>query len=197
MKTNTTINTVPALTLTEAVTVTVDEVKTNGQFTAHDITTAVRAGVNAGEFTLPGLEADPNTDGIKYWVHHEDIKEILRTLRNNGELANMGLTGVTEGVGVQFRTYVFANSVPGVMTTPATPVAVTTAAPAAPVVTQGPVEQKIQAYLANVGTATMKQIQSALKINGITCQDLAGMVSDLGFTVTPGTVGCFSTYIVT
>ena len=89
----------------------------------------------------------------------------------------------------------------------AAPVTTPTAAPAAPTTpppaanaanpTVSPVEAHVKAYIEKSGAGvTMKQIQSALKVNGITCKDLADMVDKLGFEVVPGTLNCFSTYTV-
>ncbi len=62
--------------------------------------------------------------------------------------------------------------------------------------TDGPVAQRVAAYLANVRSATIKQVQSMLKTNGVTCKDLATTLDELGYTVTEGTPGCYSTYTV-
>lgn len=194
MKTNTTLTTTPALTLNEAVLAQVENLIPDGSFSAHDVTSAVRAAANAGTITLPGLEARPNDEGIKYWVNHEDVKRVIAGLVADGTMANLGMTNVDNSG--TYRLYVFGtDATPAAATPAATPTVAgrwdqtTNANP-----TRSPVESKIETYLNKVGTATLKQIQSALKINGITCKDLATMVAGLGFTVTPGTDGCFSTY---
>ena len=198
-------STVPQLTLKEAVVDAVNSLKVNGSFSAHDITNSVRAGANGGEFALPGLEAKPNNSNIAYWVNHEDVKAILETLLNDGTLNNLGLSNVNYNG--TFRVFEFANVV-APATAPAaafvTPAAVNPAAPTTPppaanaaAPTVSPVEAHVKADIEKSGAGvTMKQIQSALKVNGITCKDLADMVDKLGFEVVPGTLNCFSTYTV-
>lgn len=203
--TTTAVSTTPQLTLKEAVVNAVNELKVKGSFSAHDVTTAVREAANAGEIALPGLEAtQPNSSNIKYWVNHADVKTTLDGLLNDGTLANLGMTNVDySGF---FRVFEFAApaasasaplaTAPAAATTPApdasAPAASTSADP-----TQSPMAQRIKAYLSKKASAvTLKEIQSALKVNGVTCKDLASIVAGLGFTVTPGTTDCFSTYEV-
>lgn len=182
---NKTVNTtvVPQLSLSEAVVEAVNEIKVKGSFSAHDVTNAVRSAVNAGEITIPGSEAKPNSQNIKYWINHEDVKAVIDALLEDGTLKNLGLVNVTYNG--NFRVFNFAAN--------ATPAAVVTVAtnPA-----ESPVEKRIKAYLAKVGSATLRQIQSALKINGVTCQALAEVVVKLGYKVVEGTPGCYSTYVV-
>lgn len=183
------VSTTPQLTLKEAVVEAVTELKNKGAFSAYDVTSAVRAGANGGEFALPGLEAKQNNSNIKYWVNHEDVKQVVDGLLNDGTLATLGLTNVNYNG--SFRVFEFASSVaqssPATSSTPAS----TTANP-----TQSPLAQRIQTYLSNVGSATLKQVQSALKVNGVTCKDLAAIVAGLGYSVNPGTTDCYSTYTV-
>ena len=200
MKNTNAVNTTPKLTLTEAVVNAVNELKSKGSFSAYDVTTAVRAAANAGEIELPGLEANTNQSGIKYWVNHEDVKREIDALLNNGELANLGLTNVNYNG--SFRVFEFANSTatsaPAVTTATPAPAAVvaSTTDDTDPADADSPVASRVAAYLNKVGTATLKQVQSALKVNGITCKDFAGIVKGLGYTVTPGTSDCYSTYTV-
>lgn len=185
----TAVSTTPQLTLKEAVVQAATELKNKGAFSAYDVTTAVREAANSGEFALPGLEAKQNNSNIKYWVNHEDVKQVVDGLLNDGTLATLGLTNVNYNG--SFRVFEFATSVaPSSPVTSSTP-ASTTANP-----TQSPVAQRIQTYLSNAGSATLKQVQSALKVNGVTCKDLAAIVAGLGFSVTPGTTDCYSTYTV-
>lgn len=204
MTTNTAVSTVPQLTLKEAVVDAVKTLKVNGSFSAHDVTNEIRAGANGGEFALPGLEAKENNANIKYWVDHEAVKAVLDALYNDGTLQNLGLTNVIPpDYSRTYRLFEFANVVASAAATVTTP----TAAPAAPTTpppaantanpTVSPVEAHVKAYIEKSGAGvTMKQIQSALKVNGITCKDLADMVDKLGFEVVPGTLNCFSTYTV-
>lgn len=212
MKINITITTTPTLTLKEAVLAQVQNLIPDGSFSSHDVTCAVRAAANAGTIKLPGLEARANDEGITYWVNHEDVRRVVNGLKNDGTLANLGLTHVVDNGTYRmfhFGVPVVAATVPQPVGTPhqtpfhygpvanrrnPAPLAPTPAVNTNP--TQSPVETKIEAYLVKVGSATMKQIQGALKINGITCKDLATMVAGLGYDVVPGTDGCFSTYTV-
>jgi hypothetical protein len=198
MKTNATaastaISTTPQLTLKEAVVNAVNELKVSkGNFSAHDVTTAIREAANSGEIALPGLEAtQPNSTNIKYWVNHSDVKAIVDDLLNDGTLANLGMVNVNYNGG--FRVFEFSTPVPSADDHDGAPAP--TPAPNAANPTQSPLAQRIDAYLSKAGTATLKQIQSALKVNGITCKDLSGIVAGLGYTVTPGTTDCFSTYV--
>ena len=202
MKTNadstatTAVSTTPQLTLKEATVNAVKElIKTKGSFSIHDVTTEIRTGVNAGEFALPGLEnTNPNSQsGIKYWVKNEDVKAIIESLESDGTLATLGLTNVD--VSGPFRVFEFSTPAPSADDHDGAPApAPTTPAPNAANPTQSPLAQRIDAYLSKKVGATLKAVQSALKVNGVTCKDLAGIVVGLGYTVTPGTSDCYSTY---
>lgn len=192
----TAVATVPQVTLREAVVSAVNEFKSKGSFSIHDATLAVRAAANGGEIALPGMEAQPNQSGIKYWVENDAVKRVIQAIEADGTLANMGLTNVDYSG--PYRVYQFstpvAASAPVATATPASPDPATVTTAANP--SQSPLAARVQAYLTNVGTATLKQVQSALKVNGVTCKDLATIVAGLGYVVTPGTTDCFSTYVV-
>lgn len=193
MKTNATaVNTTPNLTLTEAVVNAVNELKSKGSFSAYDVTTAVRAAANGGEIALPGMEAKANQSGIAFWVNHEDVKRVIDTLLNNGELANLGLSNVNYNG--SFRVFEFATATAPAAT--ATTAAVTTDTDTDPADADSPLATRVEAYLSKVGGATLKQVQSALKVNGVTCKDFADIVKNLGYSLTAGTDGCYSTYTV-
>jgi len=194
MKTSNTVSAVPALTLKEAVIEEVTKlVKTAGSFSAHDVTAAVRTAANDGEVALPGLEAKPNSSNIKYWVNHDDVKAVVDGLLNDGTLANLGLTNV-DYTSNPYRVFQFGSaSAPA----PSAPVSANTSddvddADAA----QSPLAQRMLAYVRKVGVATLKEVQSALKVNGITCKDFAGIAQKLGLKVKIGTLDCYSTYTV-
>ena len=189
MKTNanTAVSTTPQVTLKQAVTDAVNELKVNGSFSAHDVTSAVRAAVNGGEIAIPGLEAQPNGAGISFWVKHEDVKAIVDEMLEDGTLANLGMTNVNYSGA--FRVFEFAAPTADASDPAAATNAATTSG------TQTPMEQRIKAYLTKVGSATLKQIQSALKVNGVTCADLAPIVTGLGYTLRAGTTDCYSTYV--
>lgn len=185
---------IPQLTLAEAVLDTVNELKGRGSFSAHDVTTAIRADANAGDIALPGHEAQGNKAGIKYWVEHNTVRDILEGLLNDGTLAGLGLTHV--GYNGTFRTFEFG---PAVTAAPAP--APNTAADIVPVnnatATVSPVLQRIQTYLGNnPGVVTLKQIQSAIKVNGLSCKDFYDILSGAGYIVNVGVADKFSTYTV-
>ena len=194
MKVNVTNDTQTNLTLTEAVVQAINELKGNKSFSAHDVTNTIRESVNSGEYALPGFETAGAAGGpIRYWVDHEAVKTVIDNLLNSGELANLGLVKVENPTGARpYRLFNFGTT--AAAPAPVTPTA--NATPADDTDTQGPVAQRIKAYLANAGTATLKQIQSALKVNGVTCEDFYNLVTALGFDVQPGTAGKFSTYTV-
>ncbi len=171
---------IPQLTLAEAVLDTINELKGRGSFSAHDVTAAVRADANAGDIALPGYEAQGNGAGIKYWVEHNDVKDIVEGLLNDGTLASLGLTNI--GYNGTFRTFEFDPAGPVAAAAPAVPTnnvaAVIVPTNAA---TVSPVLQRIETYLANVnGRATLKQIQSAVKVNGLSCKDFYDILTSRG-----------------
>jgi hypothetical protein len=205
MKTNTPApSVVAAYTLKDAVLDAVNSLKSNGTFSAHDVTTTIRNAVNDGEYILPGLEAASGS-AFKYNVDHDAVKQVIDSVLNDGTLANLGLVNVNyDG---DYRTFEFDNTPVDEdedVTTTTTAAPVGTAAPANATVdddaavsdNDGPVAKRITAYLQKVGSATLKQVQSALKVNGLTCKDLATLADELGFTVEVGTEGCYSTYTV-
>jgi|SRR5579862_4516722 len=188
MKTNTSIPAAKtAYTLKEAVLDAVNTLKSNGSFSAHDVTTQVRQSVNDGEYILPGLEAASGS-AFKFNVVHDDVKAVIDGLLNDGTLQNLGLTGVNYGGA--FRTFEFGSAVA------ATTADTTDTDDTVVDDSDSPVATRIKNYLANVGSATLKQVQSMLKVNGVTCKDLATLADEIGLTVTVGTEGCYSTYTV-
>jgi len=174
-----------AYTLKEAVLDAVNTLKSKGTFSAHDVTTQVRQSVNDGEYILPGLEAAAGS-AFAYNVSHESIKEVIDSVLNDGTLANLGLTNVNyDGA---YRTFEFST---------ATVAADATVDDSDVDESDSPVAKRIAAYLDNHGgEATIRQIHSALKINGLTSKDLVELTEKLGYTVTAGTDGAYSTYTV-
>lgn len=191
MKTNTSVTatTAAAYSLKEAVLDAVSTLKSNGSFSAHDVTKQIRQSVNDGEYTLPGLEA-PAGSAYKYNVNHDDVKEVIDSLLNDGTLQNLGLTNVDYSGA--YRVFEFGSAVAADTTSTTDTTDTTSDVDQA----DSPVASRIKAYLDNVGSATLKQVQSMLKVNGITCKDLATLADEIGLTVTVGTEGCFSTYTV-
>ncbi len=188
----------PQYTLKEAVIEAVNQLKQNNSFNAHDVTVAVREAVNEGEYALPGFENPNRASNIKYLVNNEDVKSILNLLENDGTLANSGLTNVDYSG--SYRVYRFDAPATadtdsdrveydGVIADTDTDTDVSNA--------DSPVAKRIDTYLDNHnGSATIRQIHSSLKINGLTSKALVELVDELGYTVTAGTEGAFSTYTV-
>lgn len=196
MKTNTSTATGVQYTLKEAVVEAVKSLLAAGtkSFSAFQITTEVRNAVNEGEYSLPGLENPDTSASFKYLVKNDDVKEVIELLQNDGTLANLGLDNVDYSGA--YRIFNF--------TAPATSTDTTDVADGAATPTtnddatndDSPVAQRIKAYIANVGSATAKQIQSTLKVNGVTCKDIVTLADELGFDITVGTEGAYSTYTV-
>jgi hypothetical protein len=69
-------------------------------------------------------------------------------------------------------------------------------------VTSTEVSDKVNNYIRrnhwNNGDISLKQIQSAIKVNGVTCEDLYHIVNGLNYKVTPGPVSdsYYSQYVV-
>jgi hypothetical protein len=211
MQTNSTVTTTATpYTLREAVIEAVTSIKSNGSFTVHQVTVAVRDAVNNGDYSLPGLENPDTSAAFKYAVDNNDVRDVLNVLNSDGTLASLGVTDVDYSG--KFRIYKVGTAVASTNSTPASPApVVAVAAPSNPPTTNrtdaeddsdvsetdSPVAQHLAAYLTNRNApATLKQIQSALKKNGLSCQDLAALCKGLGYTVNVGTEGKYSTYTV-
>jgi hypothetical protein len=186
----------PQYTLKEAVADAVYILKPNGSFSAHDVTIAVREAVNEGEYALPGYENPNTTSNIKYLVNHEDVKNVLAILENDGSLANAGLTNVDYSG--PYRVYQFETPATTDTDTDATAnTIISSSSDSDADNSDSPTAKRIATYLENhSGSATIRQIHSSLKINGLTSKALVELVDELGYTVTAGTEGAFSTYTV-
>ena len=190
MKTNATAPSAKsAYTLKEAVLDAINTLKSTGTFSAHDVTEQVRQSVNDGEYTLPGLEA-PVGSAFKYNVSHESVKEVIDSVLNDGTLANLGLTNVNyDGA---YRTFEFSTTTAAADTTTAD-----TDADADADENDSPVANRIAAYIDNQGgETTVRNLQRALHVNGLTSKDLVELLEKLNYTVTVGNEGFYSTYTV-
>jgi hypothetical protein len=192
--TNTTMSTTAtALTLRDAVLDSVDTLKSSGKFSAYDVTSNIRNTVNHGAYTLPGHENPNPHDNYKFIVNHNDVKEIIDSLTSDGTLAGLGLTDIDYSG--PYRKFVFDTPVSATAT-----VIAASPTPAAPTNTSAAANTdrnvRIQAYVDVHSPVTLKQIQSTLKEDGLTCEQLNDIVEGLGYTVSPGTDGCYSTYTV-
>jgi len=194
MKTNTnTVSTKPVYTLKDAVIDAINVLKVSGNFSAHDVTKAVRESANEGDYNLPGLEA-PAGSSFKYNVRHSSIKEVLDSMLADGSLKNLGLLNVSyDG---NYRIFEFAAQ----STTAATGVgssAVASNNDADGADSDSPVAKRIAGYISRQGgQTTVRNLQRALHINGLTSKDLVELLEKLNYTVTVGTQDAFSTYSV-
>ena len=191
MKTNTSVPSVKsAYTLKEAVLDAINTLKEN-VFSAHDVTAQVRQSVNDGEYTLPGLEA-PAGSAFKYNVSHDSVKEVIDSLLNDGTLANLGLTNVNYAGA--YRTFEFDTTA---ASTDGDGGTVASDADADADDTDSPVAKRIAAYIDNQGgETTVRNLQRALHVNGLTSKDLVELLEKLSYTVNVGNEGFYSTYTV-
>jgi hypothetical protein len=181
--------------LEEAIVNAINELKPRGSFSAFDVTTQIRDAANNGAIDLPGLEARPNQHGIKFWVNHQDVRALIDEMLNNGELNNLGLTDVRYNG--TYREFVFDVNSPATPATPA-PAVQTVGTAAAPTPSTVGVSVKVDNYLKRnlYNQPTLKDVQSAIKVNGITCEQFATIVEQLGYTVNDDGSGNYSTYTV-
>ena len=192
MKTNAAApSTKSAYTLKEAVLDAINTLKSKGTFSAHDVTAQVRQSVNDGEYILPGLEAAAGS-AFAYNVSHDSVKEVIDSVLNDGTLANLGLTNVNyDGA---FRTFEFDVT----STDTVADAAVADSSDASGTDDKdSPVAKRIAAYIANQGgETTVRNLQRALHINGLTSKDLVELLEKLDYTVNVGNEGFYSTYTV-
>ncbi len=185
MKTNATAPSAKsAYTLKEAVLDAITTLKAKGTFSAHDVTAQVRQSVNDGEYTLPGLEAAAGS-AFAYNVNHDSVKDVIDSVLNDGTLANLGLTNVNYDDA--YRTFEFST------TTTATVDTADTDADE----NDGPVAKRIAAYIDKQGgETTVRNLQRALHVNGLTSKELVELLEKLDYVVTVGNEGFYSTYTV-
>jgi DNA-dependent RNA polymerase auxiliary subunit epsilon len=184
MKTNTSVPSVTSVyTLKEAVLDAINTLKEN-VFSDHDVTAQVRKSVNDDEYTLPGLEAAAGS-AFAYNVSHDSVKEVIDSVLNDGTLANLGLTNVNyDGA---YRTFEFST------TTTTQNTATDTDADES----DSPVSKRIAAYIDKQGgETTVRNLQRALHINGLTSKDLVELLEKLNYTVNVENEGFYSTYTV-
>lgn len=192
-------NTDKIMKLEEAIVSAITELKPRGSFSAFDVTTQIRDAANNGAIDLPGLEARPNQHNIKYWINHQDVRALIDEMLNNGELNNLGLTDVR--FNGTFREFVFDVNAPSTSPAPTTatvPAVQTTGTASQPTVASTAVATRVDNYLKRnlYNNPTLKMVQSAVKVNGITCEQFATIVTNLGYTVNDDGSGNASTFTV-
>lgn len=158
---------VKSITLQTAVALAVRDLLPLGPFSAFDVTQLIRVQVDK-DYELSdvfdfGIADDE--DGTEFTeVHHDDVKAIVVELFDNG------LIDATRGYGTKNGNS-FVQYTPTVDGTQiATGLILTPAVGAQP--STSPYLDKIQAYLKEKKSATAKQIQSALKVQGLYCEDI-------------------------
>lgn len=131
-------------------------------FSAYDVTQNIRVKVD-DEYDLFDVEKDGDLDDDGEWVEftvieHNKVKAIVHELHENGFI------DATK----KYNPKGYIEYIPT-----AIPVSSNAASNTVPIANVSPYYDKINQYLVNNGPATIKQIQSALKIKGLLCEDIA------------------------
>ncbi len=199
---NTMSNTAQSVTLQDAVLSQVKEFAANGTtFSVHDITTQIRAKVNAAQLEIPECEV-PNSS-IRFNISHPTVKGVFENLWRQG-VFNPDFTLDRQFNGTYFQYSPVPVAAPvGTSVASPTPVASvpfaalysasTGVVPSnAPATDRATIENRIQLYLNNCAARSfrpsLKQVQSAIKrgdvSTGWSCEDIKTVVEGLGFSVT-------------
>ena len=187
-------------TLMEAVVAAINELKSAGTLSAYQVTTLIRQKCNQDEWEVSDCVSRPNNANIKFWINHDDVRRAINELYANNELDALGFTG--RNFNGTYLEYSFDTAQSLVPTTPTTPSANPTMNVPTAVLSNPTVASKVNEYLtrnllAN-SNVTLKQVQSAIKVNGVTCEQLYDIVEVLGYTLTSGAldVDYFSQYTI-
>ena len=184
-------------TLTEAVIAAINQIKYRGIISAHNITTTIRTNCNNNEWDIPSCVARPNALGIKYWINHDDVRRVIADLYVNRTLDTLGFVGRVFN-GTFFEYSFISNSAPIIDVEADTDSIIDTTLSDY----SYNVVDNIKSYLWNkadddAGFVTMKQIQSALKVNGLKCSQIYTICNTLGYPMYAGpTDYCYSSYSV-
>jgi hypothetical protein len=156
-----------AITLQTAVILAVNELLACGSFSAYEVTVVIRNRVD-NDYTISDITEKSDSFVAYTIVPHGRVRDIVVELFDNDLFQATKSYGNIGGV-----SYTIYNAVDS-----ATPVAqpTTQVAPQVTPVSVDPIFAKIEAYLAANGAATIKKIQSALKINGLLCEDIAKLI---------------------
>jgi hypothetical protein len=188
-------------TLKEAVIAAIlEQTAANGAvLSLHQITVFIRERTNTGEWEVLDCVARPNNQNIKFWINHDEVRRIVNDMYANQELDALGFTDRSYNGTYMEYSFGCAPTQPAsstaTATTTANAVQSTTVLP--PVVTQtsgvavtADVVSKVDSYIKNQksiqNTPTIKQVQSAVKVKGITCEDFYKVVMNLGYNVVAG-----------
>lgn len=132
-------------------------------FSAHNVTQNIRVKVD-DEYELSDVEKDEefdddNDEWVEFTViEHNQVKVIVHELHENGFIDAIK----------RYNPKGYIEYVPT-----AIPVSSNGTSNTVPIANVSPYYDKINDYLLNNGPATIKQIQSALKIKGLLCEDIA------------------------
>lgn len=163
-------------TIEEAVTGVVEVfISEDEKFSVYNITTSLRDLLNQGWIRITGLQdskepvdlEDNSSDKVdSQYLPHSLVKETFQKLLNEGKIkCSVYGRGMFTTYGPEMQ----------VCVSPAPQ----QSQPAQSKPDQNTLEKKIEAYIQNRGAATLKQIQSRLKIKGVTCKDIEQIVSGL------------------
>ena len=173
-------------TLKEAVVASINSLKSNGTLSAYQITQHIRQATNDGLMEILGCVAKPNNANIKYWINHDDVRRIVNDMYASAELDALGFG--SRNYNGNYLEYTFTSDSSSdtddtnqTSVSTQTPTKVTTP----PAVGLSVVESKVKNFLVEHydENPTMKRIQSAIKIHGVTCNDLTNIVKGLGYHV--------------
>lgn len=142
-------------------------------FSAHNVTQNIRVKVD-DEYELSDVEKDEEFDEWVYFtvIEHNQVKVIVHELHENGFIDATN----------RYNPKGYIEYVPT-----AIPVPSNVASNTVPIANVSPYYNKIKSYIDNRGMVTIKQIQSALKIRGLTCEDIANALNiDLSKNPHPG-----------
>lgn len=148
------------ITFQTAVMLAVTELLALGPFSAYEATTLIRARVD-NDYDIS--DADQFMSGTTD-VPHARVRDLIVELFDNGIFNATKSYGNSGG-----NTYTIYN--PVVATTPVS-------VPVTPAPYRSPLADSIRTYLNNKGNtpSTIKQIQSALKLKGVTCDDIFNLI---------------------
>ena len=189
-------------TLKEAVLAAITELRNTGSLSAYQVTQFIREQTNNDKWEVTSCIARPNGQNIKFWINHDDVRREINELYANHELDSLGF--VNRNYNGTYLVYEFDTTNLPVVANGATPIPNAPSTPNTVISSTAPttdVNDAVAQYLKNhidyVEAPTLKKIQSAVKVNGVTCEQFAKIVENLGYNVVSGTVGFYSTYYVT
>jgi hypothetical protein len=180
-------------TIKDAVIAAIETLRSSGSFSAHQVSQLIRTQCNTDQWEVLDCVARPNNQNIKFWINHDDVRRTINEMYANCELDNLGF--IDRNFNGQFNEYRFDTSSVVTTTGTTTPAPTATAIVGTPIstLTNSTVNQRVDNYIKNQksmgNVPTMKEIQSAVKTNGITCQDFYNIVVALGYNVKCGNGG--------